>query len=103
MAKSIIEILHVVSLSGVGKKTGNAYDMRFAQCIVHHINKDSGQVEPLVGELLLPKQYNDIPRGMYEVDFRLSVAQDKRIQSVVDSITPYKQKGGANASGTAAA
>jgi hypothetical protein len=92
MAKSIIEIIHVVPLSGVGKKSGNAYDMRFAQCIVHHVNKDTGQVEPLVGELLLPKQYNDIPRGMYEVDFRLSVAQDKRIQSVVDSIVPYTPK-----------
>ena len=92
MAKSIIEILHVVPLSGVGKKSGNAYDMRFAQCIVHQPNKDTGVIEPLVAEMLLPKQYNDIPRGMYEVDFRLSVSQQKRLESVVDSITPYTPK-----------
>jgi len=92
MAKSIIEILHVVPLSGVGKKTGNAYDMRFAQCIVHQPNKETGVIEPLVAEMLLPKQYNDIGRGMYEVDFRLSVSQQKRLESVVDSITPYVPK-----------
>lgn len=92
MAKSIIEILHVVRLAGVAKVSKNEYDMRFAQCIVHQTNKETGVVEPVVGELLLPKIYNDIPRGMYEVDFRISVTQQKRIESVVDSITPYTQK-----------
>ncbi len=47
MAKSIIEIIHVVPLSGVGKKSGNAYDMRFAQCIVHHVNKETASPNSL--------------------------------------------------------
>ncbi|EJL85645.1 hypothetical protein PMI16_03425 [Herbaspirillum sp. CF444] len=92
MAKTVVEIIHIVPLSGVGKKSGNAYDMRFAQCIVHQPNKDTGVIEPIVGELLLPNQFKDLPKGTYEVDFRLSVSQQKRIESVVDTITPYVPK-----------
>jgi hypothetical protein len=92
MSKSIVEIIHIVPLTGTAKKTGNAYDMRLAQCIVHQPNKDTGVVEPLVGELVLPAQYKDLQRGTYEVDFRLSISQQKRVESVVNTITPYTPK-----------
>jgi hypothetical protein len=92
MSKSIVEVIHVVPLVGTAKKTGNAYDMRLAQCIVHQPNKETGVIEPLVGELVLPAQYKDLQRGTYEVDFRLSISQQKRVESVVDTITPYMPK-----------
>jgi hypothetical protein len=92
MTKSIVEIIHIVPLTGVAKKSGNAYDMRLAQCIVHQPNKETGVIEPLVGELVLPSNYKDIGRGTYEIDFRLSVSQQKRVESVVDTITPHVPK-----------
>lgn len=88
MMKNTVEVLHVVANSGTSKKTGNDYDMRMAQCIVHKPNRETGVVEPLVGELLLPKQFFDIPRGLYEVEFEVSIARDKRIGSQVFSMTP---------------
>lgn len=91
--KTQIQIIYVKPLSGVAKKSGNAYDMRLAQTIAHVPNKETGQVEPLVGELVLPSDMKDTQPGFYLVDFRLSVSQQKRIESVVDSLIPCDAKG----------
>lgn len=85
--KSTIQVLHVVTNAGQSKKTGNNYDMRMAQCIVHKTNRDTGVVEPLVGELLLPEQYKEISAGMYEVEFEVSISREKRVESRVASMT----------------
>ena len=37
--KHTIQILHITQVAGRSKKTGNDYDMRMAQCIVHKINR----------------------------------------------------------------
>ena len=88
--KSKIEILHVSVIAGRSKKTGNDYDMRMAQCIIHKPNRETGVIEPLVGELVLPERYKDIPRGVYDVEFEVSISQDKRVGSAVFSIEPHK-------------
>jgi hypothetical protein len=90
--KTLIQIIFVKALSGIGKKSQTAYDMRMAQVIAHVPNKD-GVVEPLVGELVLPQDLKETQPGFYLVDFRLSVSQQKRIESVVNSLTPCDQKG----------
>lgn len=90
--KTQIQIIYVKPLVGTAKKTGNAYDMRLAQTIAHVANKD-GVIEPLVGELVLPQELKDTVPGMYLVDFRLSVTQQKRIESVCNSLTPCDAKG----------
>lgn len=86
--KSTIQILHVSVIAGRSKKTGNDYDMRMAQCIVHKANRDTGIIEPLIGELVLPERYKDTVPGTYEVEFEISISQDKRVGSQVFSITP---------------
>ncbi|MGZ8287955.1 MAG: hypothetical protein ACXWU7_02080 [Telluria sp.] len=86
--KNTIQILFVNKVAGRSKKTGNDYDMRMAQCIVHKTNRETGVVEPLVGELVLPEQFKDTPPGTYEVEFEVSISQDKRVGSQVASITP---------------
>ncbi len=91
--KTLIQIIFVKTLAGVAKKSGNAYDMRLAQTIAHVANKETGVVEPLVGELVLPSDMKETPLGFYLVDFRLSVSQQKRIESVVDSLVPCDSKG----------
>lgn len=88
--KNTIQIVHVAVNAGRSKKTGNDYDMRMAQCIVQKVNRKTSEIEPLVGELLLPEQYKDIKPGMYEVEFEVSISNDKRIGSVVSTMTPIK-------------
>lgn len=86
--KNIIQILHISQVAGRSKKTGNDYDMRMAQCVVHKPNRETGVVEPLIGELVLPERFKETPPGMYEVEFEVSISQDKRVGSQVCSITP---------------
>lgn len=88
--KNTIQILFVSKVAGRSKKTGNDYDMRMAQCIVHKVNRDSGEVEPLIGELVLPERYKDIGPGTYEVEFEVAISQDKRVGSQVASIVPVE-------------
>jgi hypothetical protein len=70
--------------------------MRMAQCIVHKVNRDTGVVEPLVGELVLPERFKETPPGKYEVEFEVSISQDKRVGAQVFSIVPVGP-GGARA------
>ncbi|AIY41692.1 hypothetical protein LT85_2534 [Collimonas arenae] len=60
--------------------------MRMAQCIVHKVDGE-GVVVPLVGELLLPKQYMDIKPGLYDVEFEVAISQQKRVESAVAVMT----------------
>lgn len=100
--KNVIQILHVVTVAGRSKKTGNDYDMRMAQCIVQKPNRDTGVVEPLVGELVLPERFKDTQPGLYEVEFEVSISQQKRVESAVFSITPITQKPASNSQAPAA-
>lgn len=84
---SHLEVINVVPLQG-RSKAGNDYDMRLAQCFVHKIDRETGLVVELMGELLLPEIYKEITAGMYDVDFMISIDRDKRIGSVVESMTP---------------
>jgi len=86
--KSTIQILHVTKVAGRSKRTGNEYDMRMAQCIVHKINRETSEVEPLVGELVLPERYKEIVPGTYEVEFEVAISKEKRVESQVATITP---------------
>jgi len=84
--KNIIQIIYVEVVAGTSRKTGNAYDMRMAQCIVERVNAETGAPQPLIGELVLPEKFKDTPPGRYEVEFEVSVDRDKRIGSVVSSM-----------------
>lgn len=90
--KTLVQIIYVKQNAGTSKKTGNAYDMRMAQCVAQVKGRD-GVVEPLVGELVLPQEFKDTQPGYYNVDFRLSVSQQKRIEAVVNSIEACDQRG----------
>ena len=83
--KNIINIVGIEKRAG-RSKAGNDYDMRMAQCIVERVDPDTGAPAPLVGELVLPEKFKEVPVGRYEVEFEVSVSQDKRIGSVVSSM-----------------
>lgn len=90
--KHTIQILHITQVAGRSKKTGNDYDMRMAQCIVHKINRATNLVEPLVGELLLPEKFKDTVPGTYEVEFDVAISRDKRVGAEVFSIEAIKEE-----------
>lgn len=85
--KNTIQILHVAQHAGRSKKTGNDYDMRMAQCIVQKANRDTGVIEPMIGELILPERFKDTQPGTYDVEFEIAIDSTKRIISQVYSIT----------------
>lgn len=86
--KNIIQIIGVNKVAGRSKKTGNDYDMRMAQCIVERNDPETGMPAPLIGELVLPEKFKDTAPGRYEVEFEVSVSQDKRIGAQVASMVP---------------
>lgn len=99
--KNTIQILYVNKVSGRSAKTGRDYDLRMAQCIVERVD-ENGQPAPLIGELVLPEKFKDTLPGRYEVTFEVSVSQDKRIGSVVSSMTPVPSQARATAAAAAA-
>lgn len=83
-----IEVLSVSPRSGFSKKNLKDYDMLFADCLVHKVDRESGEVALLVGELLVPDRFKDIKPGLYDVQFEIAVGQDKRIGGRVFEMTP---------------
>lgn len=79
--KARIQVLHVETKKGVGKKSGQPYEMDVCQCVVH------GETLQ-VGELVLPKDHPKVTPGMYEGSFGVSVDMNKRIGGVLISLTP---------------
>jgi hypothetical protein len=100
--KNIIQIIYVQPITGTSRKTGNAYDMRAAQCIVERVDAE-GNAAPLVGELMLPDAYKDIAPGRYEVTFEIAVGSDKRINARVSNMVPVPRASAAPAAATAKA
>ena len=84
-----VEILSVQPLQGFSKKSLKDYDMRIAQCIVHKADRETGEISMLVGELLLPEAFKDTKAGVYDVEFEISISQDKRIGGRVADMKPH--------------
>lgn len=87
--KARIQIINVVQFAGRSKKTGNDYDMRNAQCVVHKPN-DDGVVMPLIGVLSLPEAYKDARPGLYDVEFESMVNSQGRVGAQVLVMTSVK-------------
>lgn len=96
--KSKIEIIHVMQVAGVSKKTGNDYDIRNAQCVIRDPDPATGEVKPKIGVLALPARYKELPKGVYMVEFDASVGQNGR---VVSEVADVKQWDGAASEGSA--
>lgn len=85
-----VEVLSVTPRAGFSKKSLKDYDMLFADCLVHKVDRVSGELVLLVGELLVPDRFKDITPGLYDVEFEIAVGQDKRIGGRVFEMTPKK-------------
>lgn len=82
--KSRIQVLSLERKTGIGKKSGSAYDMTICQCVIHGAD---GNIK--IGELVLPKDHPVIKPGMFDGEFGLAVDQQtKRIGGVLIQLSP---------------
>lgn len=97
MKTSRIQVLSIERKQGIGKKSGNAYDMVICQCVVHGKN-ESGEPEVKIGELVLPRNHPEVKAGMYDGEFGLAVDQQtKRIGGVLVQLFPVTAAAAAKA------
>ncbi len=79
-----IEIIGVEHKAGVAKKTGNAYAMDLAQCILHAPDGSKS-----IGELTLPKDQGQVSNGFYSAVTGVSVNFEKKIVAVSLALAPW--------------
>ncbi len=72
--KHLIDILAVNQSSGVSAKSGKAWEMYRAQCVV--IGPDNSTK---IGELLLPRDLKETAPGRYLAEFELDVSFDRLV------------------------
>lgn len=86
--KARIEVLSVEKKSGRSKQ-GNDYNLTICQCVVRAVD-DDGVEKVQVGELMLPKDHDDVKPGNFEGEFGISVGQDKRIGGRLIRLVPIR-------------
>ncbi len=79
-----INIINVISRSGISKKTGLPWTMNFAQCVLIALD---GELK--IGKLLLPKALNDTKPGEYLASFQLDVDYETDVVPVITALHPY--------------
>ena len=83
-----IEVLHYEVKTGVAKKTGNAYSIPEAQCVV--INDDGSR---RVGIINLPKDHPVVKPGIYTPTYRVVQAfgdMAGKLVAQIDTLVPVK-------------
>ncbi len=81
-----INIINVISRSGISKKTGLPWTMNFAQCVLVALD---GELK--IGKLLLPKALNDTKPGEYLASFQLDVDYETDVVPVITALHPYNK------------
>jgi len=82
--KHLIDIVGISHASGISKKSGNAWEMYRAQCVV------SGPDNAVkVGELLLPNALKDTAPGRYLAEFELDVSFDRLVVPRITALHPH--------------
>ena len=70
MNKQKLTILQVIKRGGIAKKTGNAWEIHAAQCVLEQ--SFEGETQILVGTINLPDQLKAIQPGDYLAEFAFS-------------------------------
>ncbi|EKZ99952.1 MULTISPECIES: hypothetical protein [Cupriavidus] len=84
-----LQIIAIIPFRGTSRKTGNAFEMFQAQCIVqtHGVDQETGEaIPPFVGVMTLAKHLKDTAPGMYEADFDLIQGRDNSVAASICSL-----------------
>lgn len=83
-----IQVLRVTVREGVSRKSGLQYRMAEAQCVYSARNPETGEIEPSVGTLLLPRGQEDVRPGNYLATFTLRTNREGRVEAVIERLLP---------------
>lgn len=87
--EQVLQILSTETKEGVGKKSGQAYKMVVAQCVL--TDTQTGEIK--VGELTLPKDVADPKPGHYKATFKIGVDfQTKKIGGILAGLEPVQAR-----------
>jgi hypothetical protein len=87
MNKQKLTILDVAHRSGISKKTGNAWAIHEAQCILEQ--EDSEGKKIVVGTINLPEVLKDSAPGDYLAEFSFFKSSEGKLEPRVVSLMPF--------------
>lgn len=91
MNKQKLTIIDVAHRSGIAKKTGNAWAIHEAQCILEQESTEGKAL--LVGTLNLPDTLKDSTPGDYLAEFSFFRSMDGKLEPRVVSLMPFGMTG----------
>jgi hypothetical protein len=91
MNKQKLTILEVAHRSGISKKTGNAWAMHEAQCILEQEDTEGKKI--VVGTINLPDVLKDCAPGDYLADFSFFKSMEGKLEPRVVSLVPFGNPG----------
>jgi hypothetical protein len=91
MNKQKLTILDVAHRSGTSKKTGNAWAIHEAQCILEQENEEGKSI--VVGTINLPEVLKDAAPGDYLAEFSFFKSMEGKLEPRVVSLVPFGLQG----------
>ena len=91
MSKQKLQILEVVKRSGISKKTGNAWEIHAAQCVL--TQEVEGKSQIVVGTINLPDQLKTVAPGEYLADFAFFQSMEGKLEPRITSLVPFGMSG----------
>lgn len=88
-AQQTLQIISIIPIRGTSRKTGNAYEMFQAQCIVQTkgLDQETGApLPPFVGVMTLANHLKETPPGLYEADFDLIQGRDNTVAARISTL-----------------
>lgn len=83
-----IHILRVDVRRGISRKSGNAYVLAEAQCVYHVPNPETGELQPSVGQMFLPRGQEETKPGHYDAEFTLRTNREGKVEASIARLVP---------------
>ncbi|MBN3802512.1 cellulose synthase [Paraburkholderia sp. Ac-20336] len=82
-----LKVLQVINRSGIARKTGNAWSIFSAQCVLEQ--EVDGKPQLLVGTINLPDALKDTEPGDYLANFAFFQSMEGRLEPRITSLQPW--------------
>ncbi|MFC0398601.1 cellulose synthase [Paraburkholderia rhizosphaerae] len=82
-----LKVLQVINRSGIAKKTGNAWSIFSAQCVLEQ--DVDGKPQLLVGTINLPDALKDTEPGDYLANFAFFQSMEGKLEPRITSLQPW--------------
>lgn len=82
-----LKVLQVINRSGVSKKTGNAWSIFSAQCVLEQ--EVDGKQELMVGTINLPEALQKTEPGDYLANFAFFQSMEGKLEPRITALQPW--------------